>query len=209
MKHRASARKRFLPVSADVELPASGTSVTLGEAPIGNSNRSIDRQGLALIRLDRLGEAKEAVADGVIIRIGAPAYRSICLKETTHDAASRIRRRARRAESGCVLRQDFGPARLQARDGIHAARRSATAPITPTSGYKCRPTAARRASVTACISPSRHRAKTRSMRFTLRRLKAGGKDEGAPGPRPDYGPDYYGAFCRDLDGTRSKPWSSR
>jgi len=39
MKHRASARKRFLPVSADVELPASGTSVTLGEAPIGNSNR--------------------------------------------------------------------------------------------------------------------------------------------------------------------------
>ena len=74
MKHRASARKRFLPVSADVELPAPGTTVTLGEAPIGELKSSIDRQGLALIRLDRLGEAKEAVADGVIIRIGAPAY---------------------------------------------------------------------------------------------------------------------------------------
>lgn len=31
-------------------------------------------------------------------------------------------------------------------------------------------------------------------------LDAGGKDDGAPGPRPDYGPDYFGAFVRDLDG---------
>ena len=28
------------------------------------------------------------------------------------------------------------------------------------------------------------------------------EDEGAPGPRPDYGPNYYGAFCRDLDGNK-------
>lgn len=33
-------------------------------------------------------------------------------------------------------------------------------------------------------------------------LAAGGTDEGAPGPRPDYGPDYYGAFVRDLDGNK-------
>ncbi|MCZ6853819.1 MAG: VOC family protein [Gammaproteobacteria bacterium] len=31
-------------------------------------------------------------------------------------------------------------------------------------------------------------------------LEAGGSDDGEPGPRPDYGPDYYGAFVRDLDG---------
>ena len=31
-------------------------------------------------------------------------------------------------------------------------------------------------------------------------LDAGGVDEGAPGPRPDYGPGYYGAFLRDPDG---------
>ncbi len=74
MKHRATARKRFFPVSADVELPPSGTNVTLGEAPVGELKSSLDRQGIAIMRLDRLGEAKEAVADGVIIRIGAPAY---------------------------------------------------------------------------------------------------------------------------------------
>ncbi|HKD20524.1 MAG TPA: VOC family protein [Rhizomicrobium sp.] len=30
----------------------------------------------------------------------------------------------------------------------------------------------------------------------------GGMDNGAPGPRPDYGPEYYGAFVIDLDGNR-------
>jgi catechol 2,3-dioxygenase-like lactoylglutathione lyase family enzyme len=31
-------------------------------------------------------------------------------------------------------------------------------------------------------------------------LKAGAKDNGAPGPRPDYSPDYYAAFVLDPDG---------
>ena len=31
-------------------------------------------------------------------------------------------------------------------------------------------------------------------------LAAAGTDEGAPGPRPDYGPEHYGAFLRDPDG---------
>ena len=33
-------------------------------------------------------------------------------------------------------------------------------------------------------------------------LEAGGRDDGAPGPRPDYGPHYFGAFVRDLDGNK-------
>jgi len=31
-------------------------------------------------------------------------------------------------------------------------------------------------------------------------LNHGGIDDGKPGPRPDYGPAYYGCFVRDLDG---------
>jgi catechol 2,3-dioxygenase-like lactoylglutathione lyase family enzyme len=31
-------------------------------------------------------------------------------------------------------------------------------------------------------------------------LEAGGKDNGAPGPRPDYGPSYYAAFVKDREG---------
>lgn len=33
-------------------------------------------------------------------------------------------------------------------------------------------------------------------------LKEGGIDDGAPGPRPDYGESYYGCFIRDLDGNK-------
>jgi catechol 2,3-dioxygenase-like lactoylglutathione lyase family enzyme len=31
-------------------------------------------------------------------------------------------------------------------------------------------------------------------------LKAGGKGDGEPGPRSEYGEPYYGCFIRDLDG---------
>jgi catechol 2,3-dioxygenase-like lactoylglutathione lyase family enzyme len=37
-------------------------------------------------------------------------------------------------------------------------------------------------------------------RFHKSGLKAGGRDNGAPGPRPDYGPKYYAAFLIDPDG---------
>ena len=33
-------------------------------------------------------------------------------------------------------------------------------------------------------------------------LSAGGFDEGAPGPRPEYAPGYYAAFLRDPDGNK-------
>jgi len=36
--------------------------------------------------------------------------------------------------------------------------------------------------------------------FHAEALAAGGTDEGPPGPRPQYGPQYYGCFIRDPDG---------
>ncbi len=33
-------------------------------------------------------------------------------------------------------------------------------------------------------------------------LANGGSDEGAPGPRPLYGPEFYGAYVRDPDGNK-------
>lgn len=33
-------------------------------------------------------------------------------------------------------------------------------------------------------------------------LSKGGTNEGDPGPRPQYGPDFYGAYIRDLDGNK-------
>ena len=36
--------------------------------------------------------------------------------------------------------------------------------------------------------------------FHANGLRAGGTDNGAPGPRPQYSPGYHGAFLLDSDG---------
>ena len=33
-------------------------------------------------------------------------------------------------------------------------------------------------------------------------MRMGGTDEGPPGKRPQYGDDYYGAYCRDPEGNK-------
>jgi predicted lactoylglutathione lyase len=44
------------------------------------------------------------------------------------------------------------------------------------------------------------KSKRAVQQFHERALAAGGKDNGAPGFRVDYGPDYYAAFVHDQDG---------
>lgn len=39
-------------------------------------------------------------------------------------------------------------------------------------------------------------------RFYQVAMEHGAQDEGEPGPRPLYGPQYYGCFVRDLDGNK-------
>ena len=50
------------------------------------------------------------------------------------------------------------------------------------------------------MSPSRRAAAPRSMPSTQAAIAAGGKDNGGPGLRPHYHPNYYGAFVFDPDG---------
>ena len=38
--------------------------------------------------------------------------------------------------------------------------------------------------------------------FHAAAMKTGGSDEGAPGPRPDYGPNWYAAYLRDPTGNK-------
>jgi catechol 2,3-dioxygenase-like lactoylglutathione lyase family enzyme len=40
-------------------------------------------------------------------------------------------------------------------------------------------------------------------------LKAGGKDNGKPGVRADYDPNYYAAFAIDPDGYRIEAWCGK
>jgi folate-binding protein YgfZ len=74
MKHRATARRRILPVTANTLLPVSGTPVTLNGTEIGEVRAANGNHGLALVRLDRLGDAEEVQAGGVALRISKPSY---------------------------------------------------------------------------------------------------------------------------------------
>jgi hypothetical protein len=74
MKHRATARRRMLPVNATTALPPAGTVLKMGNSDVGEMRGSVGPRGMALVRLDRLGNAEEATADGVTVRIGRPAY---------------------------------------------------------------------------------------------------------------------------------------
>jgi catechol 2,3-dioxygenase-like lactoylglutathione lyase family enzyme len=50
----------------------------------------------------------------------------------------------------------------------------------------------------AFTAPDRHTVNT----FYREALRLGGRDAGAPGPRPEYSEDYYGAFVLDPDGNK-------
>jgi catechol 2,3-dioxygenase-like lactoylglutathione lyase family enzyme len=45
--------------------------------------------------------------------------------------------------------------------------------------------------------------------FHAAALKTGGKDNGKPGLRADYGPDYYAAFVIDPDGYRLEAYTTK
>jgi len=74
MKHRATARRRILPVAASETLPPAGTKLMVGDADIGEMRGSLGPMGLALIRLDRLGDADACTAGAQLIRVGRPPY---------------------------------------------------------------------------------------------------------------------------------------
>lgn len=58
MKHRGTVRKRVTPFRAEGLAPAPGTPVTAGEVEIGVTGSRFGGEGLALIRLDKLEDAK-------------------------------------------------------------------------------------------------------------------------------------------------------
>ena len=60
MKHRGTARKRILTVSADSPLPASG-DIKAGENVIGEILSGYGSRAFALVRLDRLEENKDTL----------------------------------------------------------------------------------------------------------------------------------------------------
>jgi len=60
MKHRGTARKRIVRVTLSGDAPPPGAAVLDGELAVGSLGSSVGREALAMLRLDRVEDAKAA-----------------------------------------------------------------------------------------------------------------------------------------------------
>jgi folate-binding protein YgfZ len=78
MEHRGTARTRAVPVRYDGAAPPAGTAVSAGGQPMGTMGSAADGRGMALLRLDRVGDALSRgdtlTAGGLPIRVVKPAW---------------------------------------------------------------------------------------------------------------------------------------
>lgn len=73
-KYRALIKKRLVPVEVSGPMPAPGTPVMLGEQEAGEMRSGRDGMGLALLRLDALGDGKALTAAGATLTPRKPGW---------------------------------------------------------------------------------------------------------------------------------------
>jgi folate-binding protein YgfZ len=78
IEHRARARSRIVPVAYDEFAPEDGVPVVAGERQVGTMGSAAGGRGLAMLRLDRVGEELAAgatlSAGGVALRLVKPEW---------------------------------------------------------------------------------------------------------------------------------------
>jgi hypothetical protein len=83
MQHRGTARTRVLAVSAEAPLPAGGAEILADGFAVGRLGSVAGTRGIALARLDRVGEAlakgQPLSAGGVAVTLSVPSWASYSL----------------------------------------------------------------------------------------------------------------------------------
>lgn len=78
VEHRASARSRVVPIAYDEFSPMPGLPVMAGDKQVGVLGSAAKGRGLALLRLDRIGDALKTgtplTAGGIVIRAVKPQW---------------------------------------------------------------------------------------------------------------------------------------
>lgn len=91
VEHRSAARNRVVPVRYDGPAPAPGAEIAAGDKPVGVMGSAVDGKGLALLRLDRVGDALAAgtaiTAGGVTLRAVKPAWATFAWPERSKAAS--------------------------------------------------------------------------------------------------------------------------
>lgn len=78
MQHRGTARRRIVKARGAVALPASGTALLAGSRAVGELGSTDGRDGLALVRIDRVSEARAEetpiTAEGIAVELTIPEW---------------------------------------------------------------------------------------------------------------------------------------
>lgn len=92
MHHRGTARRRVVIVRGNAQLPASGTELTVGSKPIGTLGSTEDDIGLAIVRIDRAGEAitegTAIQADNVEVSVSLPSWSGLSFPASADEASA-------------------------------------------------------------------------------------------------------------------------
>jgi folate-binding Fe-S cluster repair protein YgfZ len=92
MQHRGTARRRLVIVAGEATLPPSGTNISVNGRPIGSLGTVLDRDGLAIVRIDKAGEAiakGEAILAGdVRLTLTLPAWTGLVFPNETGEASA-------------------------------------------------------------------------------------------------------------------------
>ena len=92
MQHRGTARRRVVIVTGGTDLPATGTELTAGGKPIGTLGSIEGANGLAIVRIDRAGEAIAAgtpiLAAGHEVSVALPVWSGLSFPAQSDEASA-------------------------------------------------------------------------------------------------------------------------
>lgn len=92
MHHRGTARRRVVIVDGDTALPPPGTEISAAGKPIGTLGSTNGRQGLAIVRIDRAGEAMASqqpiTAGDVALRPSLPSWSGLSFPTSADEATA-------------------------------------------------------------------------------------------------------------------------
>ncbi|MGY5806337.1 CAF17-like 4Fe-4S cluster assembly/insertion protein YgfZ [Rhizobium sp. LEGMi198b] len=92
MQHRGTARRRVVIVSGSADLPATGTELTADGKPIGTLGSIEGAKGLAIVRIDRAGEAIAAgtpiLAADREVSLALPAWSGLSFPTQSDEASA-------------------------------------------------------------------------------------------------------------------------
>jgi folate-binding protein YgfZ len=84
MQHRGTARKRPATVTAEAQLPETGTPLLAGEKPVGTLGTVVGTQALAIVRTDRVADALAGAtpltAAGIPVSLTLPEWTGLSFK---------------------------------------------------------------------------------------------------------------------------------